>query len=621
MAFEKKPFAHPYPVLSDFESDTDIQLEKVKQLSLITAAEDDERRRSKLARDVNNSVVSTVNQGLHESNSLPELLRDSEKKAFGITFDGAVPDLGDRTVVRPIARPRPQAGIPTSQRFVPVQSVGPTTPSAKVATVPPPLPVVGPNASLNRSENFTIGSTLQQSKPEIPPRPIQYNVPFSRSQSVSPPFGKSTLEMGYQISTPNQITAKDNDAPLINLSPPCLASALCDFDLTDLDPLKRLTTGTPTNPSVSNAVANQAYTQINTTSLSSVLPQQFPITAFTKSNIPSSVSVSLQAKPSATYIISNPLPSTSVLPQPTTSNRSMPAVSRASPHMGLTESQMYGMMWPVAPNYGWNWSNGMPVCAAPKTNVPQFQSVFITRAGDMPTGSLARSPILGHDDRSSVQAAGGVQGAVEILPSNSSLPSNIDENRSPPSSGFGDVNSPSADISSRRMLAAGGGGSSDLMDFTSDPELEPQFISLQDFDPLYSPECEVCARCQCFETDELFSSARKPSPYHPYEVQKTTSSFQPALSNAATLKVVATPFPMQQSIDELQDPFSIHDLTVSLEKKRQRHAMEQETRAKQQERSSLPKPALNRLVSHKTKLKVRRLLNFICMTNKCYIVL
>jgi len=196
-----------------------------------------------------------------------------------------------------------------------------------------------------------------------------------------------------------------------------------------------------------------------------------------------------------------------------------------------------------------------------------------------------------------------VYAAVETLPTSSSLPGSSDAYRSSSSPGYGEVGSPSADITFRRTPVAEG-GVSDLMDFTTNPELEPQFISLQDFDPLYSPECEICARCQCFESDELFSSTKAPSPYHPSEVHRTQNNFQSPMSNAVGLNVSTPPLPMQQSIDELQDPFSIHDLTVSLEKKRQRHAMEQLGRAKQQEANSLLKPVLNRLVSHKTKPKV-----------------
>jgi len=392
MTFEKKPYGHLYPILADFDEDSDAQLEQVKQLSLITAAQDDERRRSKLAQDVCNSVITNVSQGIHGSSSLPELLRDSEKKPIGQSFDTAVPDLGDESASSQFVRPRPQASIPYPQRFVTAQSA--STSSARVTTVPPPLPAVGPNASQNRSATFTIGAPSQCIRPEIPPRPVQYS---ARSHSVSPPVGKST-GLRNQISTPDRVTAvggKDSDAPLINLSPPCR-----DFDLNDLDPLWQPVTRIPVNPPILTSQLPAAYTKVNPTSLASVLPQQTANTAYMKAYSSSLASSPAQFKSNITYNVkSNPLPSMSVLPQPTTSIRSIPVTSRASPHMGLTESQMYGMMWPVAPNYGWNWSSGMPICTAPKAEVTQpFQSGFIARTVDSPAVSLARSPMFGQDD-------------------------------------------------------------------------------------------------------------------------------------------------------------------------------------------------------------------------------
>jgi len=143
-----------------------------------------------------------------------------------------------------------------------------------------------------------------------------------------------------------------------------------------------------------------------------------------------------------------------------------------------------------------------------------------------------------------------------------------------------------AEIASRHMhsgLVAGtGSGGSDLMDFTMDcrsQSLNPAYMDLADFDPLYTVDGKAWSCEQRFECDELFLKSGNPLPQ-----STVVSTARPAVADrpSAPLPDVVAQSSMSRlepSMDELQDPFSVQDLMVSLERKRQQHACEQEAQS------------------------------------------
>ena len=138
-----------------------------------------------------------------------------------------------------------------------------------------------------------------------------------------------------------------------------------------------------------------------------------------------------------------------------------------------------------------------------------------------------------------------------------------------------------AEVASRNQPPASGSSStgSDLMDFSADrssPQLDPVYMDLADFDPLYTVDSKVWKSEQRFDSDTLFL---KPGG-NPVPHSAVVSATQPAVVNRPMAPlpdvVVQSSVARRISVDELQDPFSVQDLMVSLEKKRQKHAREQE---------------------------------------------
>ena len=120
--------------------------------------------------------------------------------------------------------------------------------------------------------------------------------------------------------------------------------------------------------------------------------------------------------------------------------------------------------------------------------------------------------------------------------------------------------------------AVGASGGSDLMDFSADPgipQLDPICMNLADFDPLFSVDAKAWNCEQRFDSDELFLRPGNQPPPPSAAPQRTLASLPDVVAESSSLARLA-------SIDELQDPFSVEDLMVSLEKKRQKHAREQE---------------------------------------------
>jgi len=145
----------------------------------------------------------------------------------------------------------------------------------------------------------------------------------------------------------------------------------------------------------------------------------------------------------------------------------------------------------------------------------------------------------------------------------------------------GNVAPSSADIADRNinpgLAPSSGGGGCDLMDFSTDhsgsPQLDPVYMDLADFDPLYTVDSRTWNSEQRFDSDELFL---KPGSTIPRSA--AASAHHPEQPVVAPLPDVVAQSSVARltRVEELQDPFSVQDLMASLEKKRQIHAREQE---------------------------------------------
>ena len=161
---------------------------------------------------------------------------------------------------------------------------------------------------------------------------------------------------------------------------------------------------------------------------------------------------------------------------------------------------------------------------------------------------------------------------------------------------------------------------SDLMDFSTDDgsyQLDPVYMDLADFDPLYTVDSKAWNFGQRFDSDELFG---KSGAMLPHSAENSATQSTTPERPAAPLPDVVAQSSMSRlaSVDELQDPFSVQDLMVSLEKKRQKHAREQEASQElpvvNRQRSQ---PADNSATASPSKRKVLLLMLLFCSFLNC----
>ena len=120
------------------------------------------------------------------------------------------------------------------------------------------------------------------------------------------------------------------------------------------------------------------------------------------------------------------------------------------------------------------------------------------------------------------------------------------------------------------LSGSGSTAESDLMDFSTDPV----YMNLADFDPLYTVDSRGWSSGQRFESDRLFLRPGSPPPHSAAIPSARPTVAEQPLAPLPDV-VVQSSVSRMTSVDELQDPFSVQDLMVSLEKKRQKHAHEQ----------------------------------------------
>ena len=157
---------------------------------------------------------------------------------------------------------------------------------------------------------------------------------------------------------------------------------------------------------------------------------------------------------------------------------------------------------------------------------------------------------------------------------------------------------------------------SDLMDFSTTDEfyqLDPVYMDLADFDPLFTVDSKAWNFEHRFDSDEIFGkTGTAPSRSGRNSAARSTASEQPP---APLPDVVAqSSVSRLASVDELQDPFSVQDLMVSLEKKRQKHAREQEAHESSDVNRQRPQ-ATNDASSATASPSKRKVLRFLLLFN------
>lgn len=484
MAFDKSvPYAAIYPVLPDtLDDDDDDLVREVRMLSMITAQEDEERRRlnrecNLVGRTSDPNLRSSLT--LQESSSLPELVGNVGIESSSRAVEGSA---AKTAVYSQIARPRPHSGRPVQGVETGVSARAGTSAGAPSGVVvPPPLPAVRPNArSRTQMGAVRIPSpprTVQRNWKETPPRPRDTSA--NRSQSLSPPFHKAQYSIQVDLPTQGTVSSSFHDAPLICLSPPLSTYEQVDFDF---DPLQPFSSGPP--PALYN-------------------------TSVTKAG-------------------SGPVPQN--LPRPAADPKVLPY--RNSP----VSYPLDGSHLPPSPSVGRNDAVG---------GYPMVFGFMPSVANDLCSPSSLGFPISWITDPSGTTTASSAS---------------------------------AAEIAGRNIHPAGSnsGSSSDLMDFS----LDPMYMDLADFDPLYTVDSKAWNCEQRFDSDELF---RQPS--NVLHHSAVISATQPAKLKRPIAERPLAPLPdvvaqssvaRFTSVDELQDPFSVQDLMVSLERKRQQHAREQE---------------------------------------------
>ena len=573
MAYQDiKQYTHLYPNLHDSE---DEDLERAKALSILTAKEDEIRRQSQMLSEIDNPSCPyhALRRNYEASDQSRMTGRSSEE--YGRPTPSTVTD-NRRTapasypampLQSSIARPRP---VPSrdigsdhstlrreSSILVEPQKVGnpPAVPRPPVVarrtltdgglvSTPPPLPSVGPNAKVNRcaSDKFPANSspphpTQRNSRPDVHMPPTG-----TRSQSVPPPFREGgeinngltlvsyplpTMQDSERISPQRHPTVNgsfppllgpDDDTPLIKLSPPF--NRACWDDISNFDP--------------------------------------FPL-----SDHPQYV-----APPPSTNIVMSAnsvfMAQTCVLPAVSSARYAPLATVQAVPQSRISTGPV-----PIAiqnPTYGFLWPSTTPCLPPASTTLCIYDSVndrtsFVSaglanRNSPIPTSSVAGTPSLPTVARVSDAQRGF---------SSSSRRSEIGSFCLHDGSSVGGGSIPS--VSSV----------TDLMYFKNE-RFDPMCMSMENFDPLYEMEYMDLPNEHLSAFDFFPNVVNVPN--KPLNTVSPCPAVASAPSIASDFRLPSSRFSASENddpfdSDELQDPFSIRHLTLALERKRQKHALEQ----------------------------------------------
>ena len=580
--------------------DDDEALRKAKALSLITAREDELRRRQ-LYRSVEAIPQHVANEmaweGLHASNSYPNLTDDSAKSTNTIVRPRPQGKLVNKGALNlPVSKPPPPC--PRSPRHSRVVPVVPPRPST--AAVSPPKQRLSSNQDDIGGNRGTAGHIAGG----VPPRPIVG--PHGRTSAKIPPPRPQTIHPTG--ATPPKT---DIDTPLITLSPRILPNS-DDFDVSSLDPL----------------CSTSSYSSGATT---------------THASFGEDLRVALN-RPGGSAV---PAARNSTIEKPffeSSSSFGM-AAALSYPPCGGTGSVATGPSYPPRGSTG----SGAASPSFPSkigAGLPPVGPFYPQRAN---TGSTATA--------SSYQPFDHIAADNEI---NKLLfiDNDLFNTSHKPSVGKPQADAPTSDIAipvslseHNNMRTEDTVTSYDIFNTCDNPDDNDnlmqfaagydhhELLTLECFDPLYSVEQPASSEDAASTPDslELF-----PNPFDKFERKETPNPF-PVVDPASTHKLLlqsSVSVTSRQSTDvtsdidvtaskghtrnessgsnsELMDPFSIDNLTAALERKRKKHEKEQKERKTllrknavkvKEENKSRPaasRPAYSRQSSYLSKGQVR----------------
>ena len=240
-------------------------------------------------------------------------------------------------------------------------------------------------------------------------------------------------------------------------------------------------------------------------------------------------------------------------PPAATQQRSAPALSRPGNRTPGSSGGVLALAGSSA------YSSGMSVALPPSSAAISSNSAALTVAlpsTNMSSAGTSSGMTVALPPASSSQTLDATQPLVPTRSEPANKPSSLSVNstgrsRSPVSPFFSQVTGVA--------MPSPGLEAGDLMDFSHDFEPAEECLSLASFDPLFNVE-ETRQGATGFAKPKPVDDSQALVPYDPEETRKPRSE-----SDASF---------------ELLDPFSVSDLTINLEKKRKKHALEKSEREK-----------------------------------------
>lgn len=515
----------------DVDYDEEAAIKAALALSMATAKEDDKRRKEKWG--INSPTVTTPDSHAEAAYRMPGS-RVSAPPSVSIPVPQPHMAQGQlkKQVSQPltkssppsssIARPRPQSSKPhlASGLAAPLPSVTMQATSGEKGA-PPPLPHYGPNAISSQYLSSVTEGTLTALQP--PPR------------SPGQPRRKADYPTRNSLNQ-NMFEPK----PLISLSPP---QDLFDFDISSLDPL-----------SSKVAVQNSDHTSGN--------PFKEPA--------------------SKGITIRNPmfdLHGKGSLPLPSTSGKGSASIgvqNSRNIHLFSSSNEQQQPSGLGRPHGSTGSLSALGNASIQGRTTPTFEGH--KGIPTMNTGGL-------YANLSDVKPVNPqpycISGVTPSVPSpSSSTPPYTTDGAASQSSSHSSTPTPSSNASSTPQVSTASSTSGDLMDFGMWDEDDPShdFLSLEMFDPLYRVDSLATRGADSFE-NLAGSKSDNEDEDDPSCEAEIPAGGDVQLEEENNLN--APPRERSQSSDsvgELQDPFEMSALTTALEKKRAKHAAEQEKR-------------------------------------------
>ena len=577
-------------------NEDDESLRKAMALSLITAREDELRRRQ-LYRSVEAIPQHVANEmaweGLHASSSYPNLTDDSAKSTNTIARPRPQGKLVNKGALNlPVSKPPPPCPrSPRHSRVVPV-----VPPRPNIAAVSPPKQRLSSNQDDIGGNRGTAGHIAGG----VPPRPIVG--PHGRTSAKIPPPRPHTIQPSG--ATPPKA---DVDMPLITLSPRILPNS-DDFDVSSLDPL--CSTSSYSSGATSASFGEDLRVALNR-------PGGSAVPATRNSTIAAPVFESSSSFGMAAAL-SYPLcgGTGSVATGPSYPPRGSTGSGAASP--SFPSSIVTGLP-PVGPFYPQRVNTGSTATAS---SYKPFDHI----AADNEINKLL---FIDNDLFNTSHKAPIGKPHADTPASDVAIPVSLGE--------YNYVQ-PEDAVTSYDIFNTCDNADDNLMQFAAGYD-HHELLTLECFDPLYSVEQPASSEDAASTPDslELF-----PNPFDKFERKETPNPF-PVVDPASTHKLLlqsSVSVMSRQSNDvtgdidvtaskghtrnessgsnsELMDPFSIDNLTSALERKRKKHEKEQKERKTllrknavkiKEEKASRPtasRPTYSRQSSYLSKGQVR----------------